>query len=172
MGDVAWNTTKTIRFSDFYPAEYVVTIHDSGNNRVYYDMTNSLLFTIPVLDAGQYKLTVTNIGNDNVLFSQDSCIFEVVRENHVEVFAEDADYGREVFIGIIADVDGYYTVNLNGTEVTIEVIDGEGVYYGLLDLNAGNYTTKVIYDNPDYTTIVTTLTSQYTLLNQILKSMR
>ena len=154
MGDVAWNTTKTIRFSDFYPAEYVVTIHDSGNNRVYYDMTNSLLFTIPVLDAGQYKLTVTNIGNDNVLFSQDSCIFEVVRENHVEVFAEDADYGREVFIGIIADVDGYYTVNLNGTEVTIEVIDGEGVYYGLLDLNAGNYTTKVIYDNPDYTTIV------------------
>lgn len=26
MSDVAWNTTKNIRFTDFYPAEYIVTI--------------------------------------------------------------------------------------------------------------------------------------------------
>ncbi len=70
------------------------------------------------------------------------------------MFAQDSDYGREVYMGIAADVDGNYTVDLNGTEVTIEVIDGEGIFYGLLDLNAGNYSTKVIFDGHGYNTTV------------------
>jgi len=66
---------------------------------------------------------------------------QCIMDNYVVVYAEDADYGRELFIYIEADVDGNYTVDINGTEIEIEVVNGTGAYWGddyLLD--AGDYT--------------------------------
>ena len=154
--NVAWNTTVSIRFSDFYPYKYNITIYDSGNKVNYTEISNSLLFTLPVLEVGQYNLTVANIGTDNVIGSTASFIFNVNKNNTVVVYAEDFEYGRDLLINIVADVDGTYTVDISGTQIPIEVVNGTGGYCG--DdylLNAGNYTTKVIFDNPDYVNNIT-----------------
>jgi len=154
--NVAWNTTVSIRFSDFYPYKYNITIYDSGNKVIYTEISNSLLFTLPVLEVGQYNLTVANIGTDNVVGSTASFIFNVNKNNTVVVYAEDFEYGRDLLINIVADVDGIYTVDISGTQIPIEVVNGTGGYCG--DdylLNAGNYTTNVIFDNPDYVNNIT-----------------
>ena len=154
--NVAWNTTVSIRFSDFYPYKYNITIYHSGNKVIYTEISNSLLFTLPVLKVGQYNLTVANIGTDNVIGSTASFIFNVNKNNTVVVYAEDFEYGRDLLINIVADVDGTYTVDISGTQIPIEVVNGTGGYCG--DdylLNAGNYTTKVIFDNPDYVNNIT-----------------
>ena len=154
--NVAWNTTVSIRFSDFYPYKYNITIYDSGNKVIYNEISNSLLFTLPVLEVGQYNLTVTNIGTDNVFGSTVSFKFNVNKNNTVVVYAEDFEYGRDLLIYIVADVDGTYTVDISGTQIPIEVVNGTGGYCGYdYLLNAGNYTTKVIFDNPDYVNNIT-----------------
>ena len=132
---------------------YNVTVYDENDKMVFSQVTNQTSVNIAGLDIGEYNVIVVNLGSTNQSQSSASTVFRVFKDNHVEVFAQDSDYGREVYIGIAADVDGNYTVDLNGTEVTIEVIDGEGIFYGLLDLNAGNYSTKVIFDDHGYNTL-------------------
>lgn len=151
--DIEYGENVTVTF-DTITESANVTVYDYNNNIVFTTVTSENSVTLSDLAVGIYNLTVTTLADNNYLESNASTTFKVGSDNNVEVFAEDSDYGREVFIGIIADVDGTYTVNLNGTEVTIEVVDGEGAYYDLLDLNAGNYTTKVIFENPGHNTIV------------------
>ena len=152
--NVSMNQNTSIRFTDFYPAKYNVTIYDSNNQIVKSEISDSLLYSVLLPNVGTYNLTVTNLGDDNVTGSTASVVFNVNTENYVEVIVEDTEYGKELYIGITANVDGYYTVNLNGTEITIEVVDGIGEFYDLIDINAGDYTTDVIFDNPDYINII------------------
>lgn len=90
------------------------------------------MFDLPELDAGRYNLTVVNLGNDNVIGSNSSCIFHVVKDNFVVVYVDDTDYGRDLFIYIEADVDSIYTVDINGTEIDIEVENGTGSYWEMI----------------------------------------
>jgi len=77
-GNVTWNISTSIRFTDFYPFKYNVTIYDSKNKAILTTISNSLLFTIPPLEPGRYNLTVANLGNDNVIGSENSCIFNAL----------------------------------------------------------------------------------------------
>lgn len=158
FGNVVYNQGRTIRFTDFYPAKYNVTIYDEGNVIVSSENTTSLLYTIPSnLPTGTYNLTVTNLGNDNVIGSQYSYTFNVESNNNVEIIVDDEDYGRDLLVLIYADVDGYYTVDINGTELTIEVENGIG-FNNTLQLPAGTYYANVTFNNPFYTNNITNTT--------------
>ena len=157
FGDVVWNQSRTIRFTDFYITKFNVTIYQ-GDDVVSSENTTSLLYQLPKLsEAGTYNFIVTNLGNENVLGSQASYVFNVVSNNNVEVFVDDADYGRELLIVVTADVDGLYTVDVNGTEVVVEVVEGIG-FDDTLQLPAGDYYANVTFDNPHYTNNITNAT--------------
>lgn len=128
-----------------------MTIYKEGNIVVSSENTTSLVYTIPKLaTAGDYNITVTNLGNENVLGSRASYIFNVGSTNNVKITVDDEDYGRELLVIVTADVDGYYAVDINGTELTIEVVDGIG-FNNTLQLPAGDYYANITYDKPDYT---------------------
>ena len=151
FGSLVTNQSRTIRFTDFYITKFNVTIYNEGNVVVSSENTTSLVYTIPKLaTAGDYNITVTNLGNENVLGSKASYIFNVGSTNNVKITVDDEDYGRELLVIVTADVDGYYAVDINGTKLTIEVVDGIG-FNNTLQLSAGDYYANVTYDNPDYT---------------------
>jgi hypothetical protein len=151
FGSLVTNQSRTIRFTDFYITKFNVTIYKEGNVVVSSENTTSLVYTIPKLaTAGDYNITVTNLGNENVLGSKASYIFNVGSTNNVKITVDDEDYGRELLVIVTADVDGYYAVDINSTKLTIEVVDGIG-FNNTLQLSAGDYYANVTYDNPDYT---------------------
>ena len=153
VGNVTYGQNTTVFISDDFPAEYNVIIFDSGNNIVFAEVINETSFVIPPLEVGQYNLTVTNIGNENITGSETSRLIEVTKDNYVQIIVEDSEYGRELLIIILADADGYYNVDINGTQLTIEVKDGFG-YDNTTELDAGEYYANVTYDNPDYNNII------------------
>ena len=158
FGDMIINQNRTIHFTDVYITKFNVTIYYEGNVIVSSENTTSLEYTIPKLaNTGNYNITVTNLGNENILGSQASYIFHVDSTNNVEIIVDDEYYGRELLVIVIAEADGYYTVDINGTELTIEVVDGIG-FDDTLQLPAGDYYANVTYDNPDYTNNITNTT--------------
>ncbi|MBE6489234.1 MAG: hypothetical protein E7Z83_00010 [Methanobrevibacter sp.] len=153
LGNVAFNQSTTVSIYDNFPTEYNVTLYDSGNNVIFNDLINETQFTIPALINGEYNLTIVNLGNENITGSKDSTVFDVTTDNYVEIIVYDEYYGRELLVIIFADVNGYYTVDINGTELTIEVEDGFG-YNNNTELDAGEYYANVTFDNPDYNNII------------------
>ena len=64
--------------------------------------------------------------------------------NNVNVAVEDVVYGEMALIVVSADVDGVYVVDVNGTDVTVNVLDGVG--NASLSLDAGTFhATNVSY---------------------------
>nr|WP_295161788.1 Ig-like domain repeat protein [uncultured Methanobrevibacter sp.] len=153
MDNVTYGQNTTVVLSDDFPTEYNVIILDSGNNIVFAEVINETSFVMPDLEVGQYNLTVSNIGNENITGSDASVLFDVTKDNHVTIIVDDEEYGRELLIMVFADVDGYYNVDINGTQLTIEVVDGFG-YDNTTEFDAGDYYANVTYDNPDYTNII------------------
>lgn len=139
--------------NDPYPTTYNVTLYDEADHINYTAIISSTSFTLPGLELGDYNLTVTNLGNENVTGSSYSFIFDVTNKNNVKITVDDADYGKDLLIFIYAHADGFYYVYINGTEVIIEVKNGFGSYDGDLKLAAGDYYANVTYGNPFYETI-------------------
>ncbi len=148
------NKEFIVFINDPYPTNYNVTLYDEADHINYTVIISSTNFTLPGLELGDYNLTVTNLGNENVTGSSYSFIFDVTNKNTVKITVDDADYGRDVLIFVYATADGYYSVDINGTEVIIEVKDGFGSYDGDLDLAAGDYYANVTYGNPFYENII------------------
>ena len=57
--------------------------------------------------------------------------------NAVNISVEDVVYGEMAVIVVSADLDGVYVVDVNGTDVTVNVLDGVG--NASLSLDAGTY---------------------------------
>ncbi len=153
LGIVSSGNKITVYLSDDYPALYNITVY-SGTDIKYTAVLSNTTFELPALDVGQYTLTVTNLGNENMTGSSASQIFEVETINVVDIIVFDSDYGKDVTIYLFVDVNGTYSVDINGTKLDIEVEDGFGLYEGQLDLNAGNYSANVTFNNPDYKNII------------------
>ena len=145
----------TINFNDDYPTTFWLDINDTS-----YYMDNATSITIP-LTPGEYNVTVTSIGNENVTGSQDSALFNVTNNNYVYVYVNDVVCGEEVQIYIIANVDGNYTVHVNSTEVKIKVENGIGE--GNITLDVGSYYANATFeDDGDYNHIITNATFNVT----------
>lgn len=139
---------------DRFSASYNVTIYDEVGYIKYTKKISSNNFTLPDLDLAEYNLTVTNLGNENITGSTFSIKFNVTNNNYVQIYVEDADYGRFVTIYITASADGDYNVDINGTKLTIKVEDRFGSYTDDLNLAAGKYYANVTYDNPYHVNVI------------------
>ncbi|WP_458454812.1 Ig-like domain-containing protein [Methanobrevibacter sp.] len=105
------------------------------------------------LPAGTYEAFFSNDNTNYEIIGVTHLTFTVSPvQNNVVVRALNTSYGQQSFIIITADIGGNYTLDVNGTVVDVEVKDKVG--YVALDLDAGNYTTDVRFDNPNYATSV------------------
>ena len=110
-------------------------------------------FTLPVFDCGEYVI-VGNYSGDAVYNSAMGMLNINITKapNNVFVNVEDVNYGRLSVVNVHADVDGLYVVNINGKSVNVNVVGGEG--FNSIELDAGNYTTKTVFYNKNYDTVI------------------
>lgn len=106
------------------------------------------------LPSGVYHANVTfEHPNYNSIIT--NATFNVLKaSNLVYVLADDVVYGNKTHIGIFADIDGDYTLDVNGTLINVSVVDGnrviefdpacKGCYYVNVTFNNPNYDSEII----------------------------
>ena len=72
--------------------------------------------------------------------------------NNVMVYASNVTYGEQSYIGIYADVDGMYLLDVGGDVSNVTVSGGMGDT--VLSLDAGSYCTNVTFWDGSYDTVV------------------
>ena len=139
--EVTCGNNLTIFIDGSYLTSFNVTVTNSDGEIVFTKITSEEMVTISNLAVGQYNVTVVNLGNENIAESAGVFSLNVTMNNHVTVYVANATYGEEVFLMVLADVDGKYSVDVNNTIITIDVSDGYG--YDILDLAAGQYYANI-----------------------------
>ena len=152
--------TRNITYGN--PSVFTVNVAEPGGNYtldvngtiVHFEFDGPGVETVTMnLPAGNYEAFFTNDNTNYEIMGVNYLPFTVSPvQNNVVVRALNTSYGQQSIIIITADVDGIYTLDVNGTTVDVEVKDKMG-YVGL-DLDAGNYTTDVRFDNHNYVTSV------------------
>ena len=105
------------------------------------------------MDAGSYYANVSfdHPNYDSVLTNATFTVGKAV--NNVNVSVEDLVYGEMAVIVVSADVDGAYLICVNGTNVTVDVMNGRG--NASLSLDAGSYYANVTFnDYENYNVII------------------
>ena len=122
------------------------------NGRNVTTVTTSRNWTHVVVSAdnlieGINNVTVYYDGNDTYNPSNANATITVVPKpvNTIKAVASDVVYPENVLVNVIADVDGVYVVDINGTEFNVTA-NGEGL---TLALGAGSYSAVIV---GDYTT--------------------
>ena len=108
------------------------------------------------LGAGGYYANAT-FNNSNYDSLVTNATFTVRKAaNAVNVSVEDLVYGEKAVIVVCADVDGAYLIDVNGTIVTVDVVDGKG--NASLSLGVGSYYANAVFEHPNYDSVVTNAT--------------
>ena len=140
------NTTygmpATVKIKADADGEYTVNINGTV---IIVNVANGMGSETVSLNAGTYT-TKTTFNSKNYDSKITEATFEVEKTiNHVKVDVNEAVYGESIAINILADVDGTYTININGTTTAINVKDGKG-QKSINGLNAGTYKTITSFD--------------------------
>ena len=110
------------------------------------------------LPAGDYEATLSYDDTNYELMGVTYNTFKVLQSpNNVIVQADDVTFGNLALIGITADIDGIYSLDVNGTVYDVEVINNTGSIE--LELGAaGTYYATASFDNPNYDTVANIVT--------------
>ncbi len=114
------------------------------------NVTDGICVKQVMLNAGNYKTNTTSYYADLKLNCSEASFTVYKAANDVTVSVENVTYGTPSVIEVTASVDGIYTVDINGTPITISVENGYG--NNTTNLNAGNYYANVTFDNSNYDT--------------------
>lgn len=127
----------------------IKTLDDNGTIVNSFNMSSGADMLPRRLPAGHYTVIATNYGNENIFPSNTSTTFTISKGyTSAWINVADVTYPENVDLWINADMDGDYTVNVNGTIAKVKVINRRGNV--LLPLNAGTYDVILSYDNPNY----------------------
>ena len=155
--DVAYGDEFNITFDGENLTTVNVTIFDSNNTIVWSQNTTNKSVTVPVLPEGTYQVTLINYGDNIHKESSDSTIFNIVDlYNDVLVSVDDVVFGEDVVINVFAEVDGDYSVDVNGTVLSVNVSGGKGRVS--LSLPVGAYYANATFDNGNYSSAITNAT--------------
>ena len=155
VNDIVLGSSSIINLISNIDGIYEISINDTVGNITVKNGVGS--YDAGILDSGVYDLNIKSIGNNNVNPWSGTATFTVfVAENYVVVSVDDVSYGEDAVIVVSADVDGTYVVDVNGTNVTVEVIGGKG--NTSLSLPAGSYYANATFDNGEYLSIITNAT--------------
>ena len=110
------------------------------------------------LPAGDYEATLSYDDTNYELSGVTYSTFKVLPSpNNVVVSADDVTYGDLTLITLAADVDGIYSLDVNGTAYEVEVINNVGSIELELD-SAGIYYATAGFANPNYDTVSNNVT--------------
>lgn len=138
--------------------EYVtvnLTVYDENENIVFSTIGLTAEILLPV---GGYNFTATVYENENYTDEISiSVLFHVIpAKNSAKVEVDNVPYGINSTVTVTADVDGEYTVDINGTELKVNVVEGKGTVS--IALANGTYYANVTFGNTNYTTTSTNTT--------------
>ena len=122
-----------------------------NNNTYLNELDVNKVLTLPVLDVGKYVIIASYSGDYKYIPANDSTLFTVnPAANIAAVKVNNVTYGIDSLITVTADVDGNYTVDVNGTILNVTVTNGIG--NTTIALNAGSYYANVTFNNKNYDT--------------------
>ena len=154
IGEITYGNTINVEITGKYLTTLNVTVYDSNQDIVFSQNFTETNFELPILNVGEYNLTVINYGNESIVGCENSTIFNVIKaNNNVVVSAKDVTYGENTIVTITADIDGEYSININGTAEKINVADGVGNIS--ISLKPGSYWANGSFDNPNYSSNIT-----------------
>ena len=108
------------------------------------------------LPVGAYYANAT-FDNDDYSSVITNATFNVTpASNNVIVSVDDVVFGEDVVINVFADVDGIYSVDVNGTVLSVDVSGGKGSVS--LSLPVGAYYANATFDNGNYSSAITNAT--------------
>ncbi len=133
----------------------VAGIYKLDINGTQYNITANASWTLIRLAAGIYYANIT--GYDDPIYEANitNDEFEVYKkENNVKVIVENTVLPNEVTVNVTADADGIYTVDINGTEIKVNVTSGIGTNTTALPAGIGYQANLTGYDSQNYTVII------------------
>ena len=154
----------SIEFSVENPTIIEIIIRNEDNEIVLNTTTDERTFK-PDLAAETYTITITNIGNDNILQSNATKTFKVNKATpKISVDTNDVTYPGDLTVKITSDVSGRYLVKVGNQEQNIDLtanVAGELTFTGLA---AKEYTINVTYDETENYTSATNNTVKVNIL--------
>ncbi|WP_295112489.1 Ig-like domain repeat protein [uncultured Methanobrevibacter sp.] len=133
--------TYNITINGTYTVPVTVDEYGEGNATVSLPAGIGYVATTTFADIQNYTVKITEV-KFNVSKS----------DNNIIVVVENIDYPNNATVRVIADVNGTYTVDINGTVVDVEA-NGEGKH---VSLDVGSYNANVVgYVSDDYNAIIT-----------------
>ena len=110
-------------------------------------LTNNDKITLPLLDAGEYIITVANAENENYTGSAASLSFTVFKKTPViNVEVVNVVYPGNVVVSISSDVAGTYTVKVGNKSQNVVLNAGEVKNVDFSGLDADNYAVTLSYE--------------------------
>ena len=146
VGNITYGEDTVVIVQSDVAGDYIVTIRDA-NYTVFVNGGTGVKF-IPDLGVGN-QIVVTVKRDDNYTAFNETTFNINSKMTNVSVSVDDITYGEGAIVNIVAEIDGMYTLSVNGTEYPIEVIDGSASQV-ISGLAAGNYAVKIAIVDGNY----------------------
>ena len=157
IGDVVYGNIINVTYDVENETIVIATLYDKDENKILSLMPYDGKFSLPILPVGQYNLILENIETPNIRRSNDYFTFNVLKtDNYAIISANDVVYGDATTIVIYAQINGDYTLDINGSLIDVEVDRGMGSLD--LTLPAGDYSIKGIFNNSNCNNFITNAT--------------
>ena len=136
----------SIEFSVENPTTIEIIIKNTDNETVFSSNITDERIIKPDLDDGTYTITITNIGNDNVLQSNATKTFKVNKVVvKINVVANDVTYPGNVIVNITGNLTGKYTVKVGDQKKEINLTANVTQTVTFTGLAANEYIINVTY---------------------------
>ena len=157
IDDLSYGQKINITFNVENKTSINITLYDEDGNAVFSEITLNDSIVLPVLPIGSYDVTLINRESRNVMESNYSTSFNILKaDNVVSVSANNVTYGNYTLIVIRADVDGTYLLDVNGSLRNVPVAGGIG--RGYCSLPVGEYYANVSFDDVNCNNFITNAT--------------
>ena len=108
------------------------------------DNTNKI--TVPVLDAGEYVITIANSGNENYTGSSASANFTILKVTPtITVTVANVVYPSSLSVSVMSNIAGTYTVEVGGKSQNVDLSVNVAMDVVFAGLGAGSYDVSVTY---------------------------
>ena len=139
----------SIEFSVENPTIIEIIIKNEDNETVL-NTTSDERTLNPDLAAGTYTITITNIGNDDILQSKAIKIFKVNKLTPIiSVSGANVIYPGDLLMSVVSVVSGEYSVNVGNQEQVIDLTANVAKELTFTGLSANEYTIVVSYNETE-----------------------
>ena len=120
------------------------TVKTSDGKIIANSYTDEMQITLPILDAGNYTITVTNEENENYTKSSDTTGFSILKLTPaLTVTASNVVYPNNVVVNVKSNYDGTYIVELGNKIREVDLTANTLKTVPFTGLSAGSYTISI-----------------------------